>query len=81
MKILETGRNMPDVVIVDNNVQSFYLQLTNGIPIYDYEGDKEDTALLALTPYLRSFLAVADGRDKINTDFEIMKILEEKKPL
>ena len=78
LKILEIGRSLSTVVIVDNNVQSFFLQLTNGIPIYDYEGDKSDTALLALTNYLKGFLGVADVREKINADFQIMTIIEER---
>ena len=42
LKILEEGRSLSDVVIVDNNIQSFFLQLSNGIPIYDYTGDQND---------------------------------------
>eukprot|EP00347_Sterkiella_histriomuscorum_P006657 403351931 len=78
LKILEMGRDLKDVVIVDNNVQSFYLQLTNGIPIYDYEGDKTDNILINLTAYLKQFLHIEDVREKVNKDFQIMKILEEK---
>lgn len=69
LKILEMGRDLKDVVIVDNNVQSFYLQLTNGIPIYDYEGDKNDSILINLTAYLKSFQQIDDVRVKINKDF------------
>ncbi len=52
LKILEDGRNLKDIVIVDNCVQSFFLQLSNGIPIFDYTGDKNDTIMLNLTLYL-----------------------------
>lgn len=52
LKILEEGRNLKDVVIVDNTIQSFFLQLSNGIPIYDYTGDKSDKMLPALCDYL-----------------------------
>lgn len=53
------------------------MQLTNGIPIYDYEGDKNDSILLNLTAYLKSFQQTEDVRVKINKDFQIMKMLEE----
>jgi len=78
LKILELGRTLSDIVIVDNNVQSFYLQLTNGIPIYDFEGDKQDSILVNLTAYLKTFLDEEDVRVKINEDFQIMRILEER---
>lgn len=78
LKILEEGRNLRDVVIVDNNIQSFFLQLSNGIPIYDYTGDKNDDVLLSLTEYLKSFQNVDDVRKKIDKDFSIKELLEEK---
>ena len=52
LKILEEGRNLKDIVIVDNTCQSFFLQLSNGIPIYDYTGDKQDQMLPLLSDYL-----------------------------
>jgi TFIIF-interacting CTD phosphatase-like protein len=52
LKILEEGRQLKDVVIVDNTIQSFFLQLSNGIPIYDYTGDKSDSLLPLLCDYL-----------------------------
>lgn len=81
LKILEEGRSLKDVIIVDNNIQSFFLQLSNGIPIYDYTGDKKDEVLLSLTEYLKSFLNVIDVRQKIDKDFKIKEILEEKADL
>lgn len=62
LKILEEGRSLSDIVIVDNNIQSFFLQLSNGIPIYDYTGDKNDEVLLSLTEYLKTFIDVVDVR-------------------
>ena len=53
LKILEEGRSLKDIIIVDNNIQSFYLQLSNGIPIYDYTGDKSDDILVPLASYLK----------------------------
>lgn len=56
INILEMGRSLADIIIVDNTIQSFYLHLSNGIPIYDFEGDPNDKALLHLTIYLKSLL-------------------------
>jgi TFIIF-interacting CTD phosphatase-like protein len=71
LKILEDGRQLKDVVIVDNNMHSFFLQISNGIPIYDYTGDKSDNILIALTEYLKGFNFVNDSRQKIDKDFKI----------
>lgn len=45
LKILESGRNLSDILIVDNTIKSFYLQMANGIPIHDFEVDPSDRAL------------------------------------
>lgn len=78
LKILEEGRSLKDVVIVDNNVQSFFLQLSNGIPIYEFTGDKSDQVLPLLTDYLLQFQSVNDVRVKIDKDFKIKKLIDGK---
>lgn len=78
LKILEEGRSLKDIIIVDNNIQSFFLQLCNGIPIYDYLGDKSDNIFPSLCEYLKAFLDIEDVRTKIDKDFKIKKLLEEK---
>jgi len=75
LKILEEGRDLSEIIIVDNNIQSFFLQLSNGIPIYDFLGDKSDDCLLPLTEYLKTFLHVYDVRTKIDRDFKIREFL------
>ena len=62
LKIFESNRSLAEIVIVDNSVKSFYLHMDNGIPIYDFEGDPSDKALLALTLYLKSLLYEEDVR-------------------
>jgi hypothetical protein len=69
---------LKDIIIVDNNVQSFILQLSNGIPIFDYNGDKNDDVLPSLTEYLKSFLTENDIRVKIDRDFKIRELLSNK---
>jgi TFIIF-interacting CTD phosphatase-like protein len=41
IQLLE-GRNIKDILIVDNRATSFAIHFTNGVPIKDYEGDKTD---------------------------------------
>lgn len=61
MQLLE-NRSIKDIVIVDNKATSFAIHFTNGIPIKDYEGDKTDRELVALTAYLQSFQGEPDVR-------------------
>ena len=71
LKVLEGGRNLSEIVIVDNTVASYYLNMENGIPIIDFEGNPNDRALFHLTVYLKSLLYEEDVRDKISRDFWI----------
>ena len=48
IQLLE-GRNIKNILIVDNRAMSFAIHFTNGIPIKDYEGDKNDRLLQSLT--------------------------------
>ena len=40
--LLLENRSIKDIIIVDNRATSFAIHFTNGIPIRDYEGDKND---------------------------------------
>lgn len=51
-----SGRKIEDIIIVDNRVCSYGLNLENGIPIKDFMGDKNDTELFHLTHYIKSKL-------------------------
>ena len=65
------GRDIKDIILVDNKVLSYAIHFTNGIPIKDYEGDKGDCELKLLTTYLMSFLNEEDVRKKIKKDFKL----------
>ena len=53
--------------------------MSNGIPIYDYTGDKSDNILPILTEYLiNQIYPVNDVRERIDKDFQIKKLIEEK---
>ncbi len=54
LSLLQSGRKMEDMVIIDNKVTSYALNLENGIPIKDYLGDRSDRELKQLTMYLMS---------------------------
>lgn len=46
------NRDLKNMVIVDNLVHSFGLQLENGIPILEWNGEREDTELKHMVDYL-----------------------------
>ena len=63
------------MLIVDNCTVNYMLQLSNGIPIKDYNGDKNDCLLYNLTKYLMAFKSVPDVRAKITGDFKLNELL------
>lgn len=70
LSLLQSGRKMEDMVIIDNKVTSYALNLENGIPIKDFIGDRQDRELKQLTMYLMSrILNAKDVRAVIKEDF------------
>jgi CTD small phosphatase-like protein 2 len=47
------GRDLKDLIIVDNAVYSFGAQLSNGIPITPFKYDKDDREFIFLMNYLK----------------------------
>ena len=67
------NRELKNMVIVDNLLHSFGLQIDNGIPILEFNGDSQDQELKHIQNYLTS-LASADDIRKHNR--EHLKIQE-----
>lgn len=61
------GRNIKDVIIIDNNPPSYSFDVYNGIPILTWHDDKRDNELLKMIPMLEflSLSYVSDVRDYI----------------
>lgn len=58
------GRDMKDVLIIDNAPYAFQLQLDNGYPIIPYTDSLEDNELEKLCHYLKEIENVEDIRVK-----------------
>ena len=57
--------NLKDVVIIDNNINSFYFQKENGIPIKNFYDDQNDVELIKLIPILKNLAGFFDLRTEI----------------
>ena len=56
------NRDLTKLVIVDNSILSFALQLNNGVPIIPFYNDKSDAIFPLLTNYLISLEGLEDYR-------------------
>lgn len=68
------GRKLQDIVIVDNTVYSFCLQLDNGIPILSWQDDMQDRELVRLAEYLRRLAEVPDIRVVNRATFQLYRL-------
>lgn len=75
------GRNLKDVIIVDNTALCFAFQLENGVPILSYygSGKEQDTELVDLMNFLLSLKDVEDVRTSIVEYFKWGKLCEHYK--
>lgn len=64
------NRDLRNVVLVDNAVYSFILNLNNGIPIIPYYNNKKDTELLKLRDFLLELKGLDDVRPYVGKYFE-----------
>ncbi len=59
------GRNLKDIIIIDNVASSYALQIDNGIPISSYYGNLKDDSLIQLIPILIQLSKINDVRKAI----------------
>lgn len=66
------GRPLDQVLIVDNAMYSFALQLTNGVPIIPYSDSPDDGELFSLSEFISKLLSVnaSDLRVLLNEYFQ-----------
>ena len=64
------NRDLRNVVLIDNAVYSFILNLNNGIPIIPYYHNKKDTELLKLRDFLIGLKGLGDVRTIVGKYFE-----------
>lgn len=69
------NRGLKDIIIVDNLIHSFGLQLDNGIPVLEYLKGKDDVELKGMEDLLRDLANVDDVRDVLRQKLALRKVL------
>lgn len=64
------GRDMSQMVLVDNSPHAFGYQIDNGIPIESWFDDPKDTELLKLDRFLNTLHGCKDVRKAVRNEFE-----------
>lgn len=64
-------RSLKDIIVVANTCGDYMFNLTNGIPVKEFHGNKQDISFFSLTRYLKTFRDVPDVRVKIKEDFNM----------
>eukprot|EP00803_Ostreobium_quekettii_P011570 evm.model.scf_130EXC.13 EVM.evm.TU.scf_130EXC.13 scf_130EXC:138682-139260(+) len=75
------GRDLSNVVIVDNLVQAFGFQLDNGVPIASFYEDDQDSELLKLLSFLHKLIWVPDVRPFMVDKFRLRQIVYGMSPV
>lgn len=69
-------RSLENMIIVDNSIFSFCTNINNGIYIQPFKGDKYDSELEILAPFLEELVEEKDVRLKIKSTFKNSYILK-----
>lgn len=67
------NRHLKDIIMVDNLVHSFGLQLDNGIPILEFINNKNDRELINVERHLLEIRKYGDVREYISQKINIRK--------
>ena len=75
------NRDLKDMVIVDNLLHSFGLQIDNGIPILEFIDNKRDEELKHLEGYLNRLFEAEDVREFNKRELRLREISKDKRHL
>jgi Dullard-like phosphatase family protein len=70
------GRDLKNVVVVDNSPYAFAMQLDNGYPIQPFYDRRDDTELEQLTAYLLEIKNAGDVRLELRDKFRLREMID-----
>lgn len=70
------NRGLKDIIMVDNLVHSFGLQINNGIPILEFLNNKNDRELLGLEKTLIELSTKEDVREHLEEKLRLKSVLD-----
>jgi hypothetical protein len=68
------NRDLAKTIIIENHVENYSQNITNGVYIPTFTPGREDSWLKHLSSYLIGFLGLADFRTKIVEDFRLEEV-------
>ena len=69
--------DMKDMILVDNAIYSFGLQLSNGIPIIPFKHDKADIEFMFLKRFLLDCHHLDDLREPLKASFSFQELMDQ----
>lgn len=67
------GRDLKQLIIIDNSPLCFSLHMNNAIPIPSWESNSQDRALLHLIPLLSQLSSLPDVRPYLAAKFRVQE--------
>lgn len=80
LRILQ-GRELKDIIIVDNLIENFVGQMENGIYVPTFTGHVVDTELVTIMNFLKSIAGVSDVRPYVKYFAGIVRLYDKYKNL
>ena len=71
LEVLFKNRDPKDIIVLANSCGKYMFQITNGLPLKEFHGNKKDVSLYSATKYLKTLKDVSDVRQKLAEDFGI----------
>lgn len=69
------GRDLSEVIILENSVYAFGMQLDNGVPVVSWQGAVDDCELSSLLPHLLVFAGSSDVRKSLDECLQLRRLI------
>lgn len=69
------GRDLSEVIILENSIYAFGMQLDNGVPVASWQGALDDCQLESLLPHLQAFAQSSDVRKSLEQCLQLRRLI------